>query len=128
MHADSSRYGALELTDAARPLLKGETTLQLRRAAARTRKRKAGGRKSGGDRPAPLQGSEGWLFDALRAMRKQLADEQNVPAYVVFHDATLREIAQRRPRDEGELSTIPGIGAAKLARYGPAVMKVLRDN
>jgi ATP-dependent DNA helicase RecQ len=126
MHADSSRYGALELTDAARPLLKGETTLQLRRAAARTRKRK-GGRKSA-DQPAPLQGSEGGLFDALRAMRKQLADEQNVPAYVVFHDATLREIAQRRPRDEGELSTIPGIGATKLTRYGPAVMKVLREN
>jgi ATP-dependent DNA helicase RecQ len=128
MHADSSRYGALALTDAARPLLKGETTLQLRRAAERIKKRKGGGRKSGAGQPAPLQGSEGGLFDALRAMRKQLADEQNVPAYVVFHDATLREIAQRKPRDEGELSSIPGIGAAKLARYGSAVMKVLSEN
>ncbi len=66
------------------------------------------------------------LFDSLRALRRQLADQENVPAYIVFNDAVLREMARRRPRSEQELLAVPGIGPAKLARYGAAFLDHLR--
>ncbi|HSC88215.1 MAG TPA: ATP-dependent DNA helicase RecQ [Polyangiaceae bacterium] len=65
------------------------------------------------------------LFERLRACRKELADERGVPAYVVFNDATLLEMAARRPRTSGELSLVSGVGPAKLARYGEAFLAVL---
>jgi ATP-dependent DNA helicase RecQ len=67
------------------------------------------------------------LFERLRALRRQLADKENVPAYIVFSDAVLREMAQRHPRSEAELLSVPGIGPAKLARYGAAFLALLRD-
>ena len=71
-----------------------------------------------GDRP---------LFDALRGWRGQLAREQNVPAYVIFHDRTLRDIAQLRPASISELARVGGIGGGKLARYGEAVLEIVRE-
>lgn len=65
------------------------------------------------------------LFRSLRDLRARLAKDQNVPAYVIFHDSTLREIAERRPDSLHALSRIPGIGGAKLARYGDAVLEVV---
>jgi DNA helicase-2/ATP-dependent DNA helicase PcrA len=65
------------------------------------------------------------LFDALRAWRRERASTDGVPAYVVFHDATLAEIAVRRPRSLADLRSIAGIGPAKLERYGPDVLAVL---
>ena len=62
------------------------------------------------------------LFRALRDLRARLAKEQNVPAYVIFHDSTLREIAERRPDSMHALARVPGIGGAKLARYGEDVL------
>ena len=62
------------------------------------------------------------LFEALRALRKRLADERKVPAYVVFGDATLREIASRRPGSNEALREVPGIGAAKAERYGERIL------
>jgi len=66
------------------------------------------------------------VFQALKRLRKQLADEQNVPAYIVFNDRVLREMAQRRPVTEAELLEIPGVGPAKLERYGARFLAVLR--
>jgi ATP-dependent DNA helicase RecQ len=67
------------------------------------------------------------VFEALRSWRAQVARERAVPAYTVFHDSTLREIASRRPRSPAELVGITGIGAAKLERFGAAIIDVLRS-
>ena len=61
----------------------------------------------------------------MRALRRRLADQENVPAYVVFSDAVLREMASRRPKNEVELLAVPGVGQAKLARYGGVFLDVL---
>jgi ATP-dependent DNA helicase RecQ len=68
------------------------------------------------------------LFDKLRALRKEIADERDVPAYVVFSDATLLEMAAKKPRTLGELAFISGVGPTKLARYGEVFLKALREN
>ena len=65
------------------------------------------------------------LFDALRARRKEIADQLDLPPYVIFHDATLREMAEHRPRNEADLLTINGVGEAKLARYGQAFLELI---
>ena len=67
------------------------------------------------------------LWEKLRQWRGATAKAGGVPAYVVFHDATLAEIARARPQSEGELARISGVGAAKLARYGPALLELLRE-
>ena len=66
------------------------------------------------------------LFEALRSLRKELADEQKVPAYIVFSDKVLWELAARRPATPVELLDVPGIGPAKLERYGQAFLELLR--
>jgi ATP-dependent DNA helicase RecQ len=76
----------------------------------------------------PTSGRESQLFDRLRVLRRQLADKENVPAYVVFSDAVLREMARRQPRTYAELLSVPGIGPAKQARYGSVFLEVLRDD
>ena len=70
---------------------------------------------------------DGELFERLRSLRKELADERDVPAYVVFSDATLRAMAATRPQTEGALLAISGVGPAKLERYGDAFLAVLRE-
>jgi ATP-dependent DNA helicase RecQ len=121
LRADVERYGALTLTEVARPLLRGETTLWLREDPA-TKARRT--RKDAAAAPAP---GESPLWDALRSLRRELADEHGVPPYVIFHDATLAALATRRPRTRAELLNIPGIGQAKLERYGEAFLEVLRQ-
>ena len=68
------------------------------------------------------------LFEALREARRRLAAEAGVPPYVIFHDSTLREIAERKPRNLNELAHVQGVGAAKLERYGEAMLAVLSTN
>ncbi|HMN46400.1 MAG TPA: HRDC domain-containing protein, partial [Povalibacter sp.] len=68
------------------------------------------------------------LFETLRRLRKQLADESGVPPYVIFHDATLREIAARKPRSPTELSVISGVGQRKLDRYGAQFLAIVRES
>jgi ATP-dependent DNA helicase RecQ len=65
-------------------------------------------------------------FERLRALRRRLADQENVPAYVVFSDAVLREMARRQPRTEAGLLAVPGVGRYKLSRYGAAFLEVLQ--
>ncbi|KAF0161837.1 MAG: ATP-dependent DNA helicase RecQ [Rhodocyclaceae bacterium] len=125
LQADAQAYGGLRLTDAARPVLKGEATLSLRRQAKRIPGKKSAlaGRRSG-DGP-PLAEADAPLFDALRAWRADLAREQGVPAYVILHDKTLRELAARRPPSLVELLGVPGIGQAKADRYGEALLRLM---
>ena len=77
-----------------------------------------------------VSGSDGsarvMLFDALRVWRRQVAREHGVPAYTVFHDSTLEEIARRRPASPQELRTVSGVGAIKLERYGAALLDVIQ--
>jgi ATP-dependent DNA helicase RecQ len=118
-------HGGLQPTDAAREVLRGDRQLELRRLAPRT-KRASGGRSRRA--PVDVPSSDGPLFDALRTLRRRLADEQKVPPYVVFHDATLRAIAAARPSRVEDLLAIPGIGAAKAERYGDDVLGVVTEN
>ena len=93
-----------------------------RRAAA-----PVGTRPSRGPDAATLDDSERELFERLRTVRRELADEAGVPAYIVFGDKVLLEMVARRPRSPRELLQVPGVGEAKLERYGAAFLDVLRD-
>ena len=125
LHADAQAYGALRLTDAARPVLKGEAALMLRKQVARSRSKKSSipGRRTTAE--APLAESDAPLFDALRSWRAGMAREQGVPAYVILHDKTLRELATRRPTRIDDLLGVPGIGQAKADRYGEALLLMM---
>ena len=124
---DDEGYGVLRLTAASRGVLRGETPVQLRRPADRS-ERRATKRAQRGERTRQsldIAAHETVLWDALRAERARLAREQGVPAYVIFHDATLLQMLRERPQNLGEFAAIGGVGAAKLARYGDAFVKVL---
>ena len=114
-------HGGLQPTDASREVLRGDRQLELRRLRPRTPRRAPKPRQPAIDLPP---GAES-LFDALRALRRRLADDQQVPPYVVFHDTTLRTIAATRPTDLNALLAIPGIGAAKAERYGDDVLQTV---
>jgi ATP-dependent DNA helicase RecQ len=111
-------YGGLSFGPAARLILKGEEKLDIVVPPKRTRRRRD---RSGADHPHDP------LFEALRTRRKELAAEQGVPPYVIFHDSTLREMAEAKPDSLQALSRISGVGAAKLERYGEAFVEVVRQ-
>ncbi|HWI15583.1 MAG TPA: RecQ family ATP-dependent DNA helicase, partial [Burkholderiales bacterium] len=117
---DHEAHGALRLTDAARPLLKGERQVEMRRDAVRSRK---SSRRAASVAPANVDPA---LYARLKEWRAEQARALSVPAYVVFHDATLAAIAAAQPRDIDALSGIPGIGAKKLERYGEDLLELLR--
>jgi len=110
---DIANYSVLKLTDAARPLLRGEQTLQLAKPRIREKTRKK--RPRGDAAHGPYDEA---LFDQLRELRKRLADEQGVPPYVVFGDASLIQMARDKPADETQLLNVTGVGQHKLAKYG----------
>jgi ATP-dependent DNA helicase RecQ len=120
---DHAAYGALRLTETSRPVLKGEQRIDMRRMAPRKGKSATVRRRTAAD---GLSGVDAGLLERLRAWRREQAREQAVPAYVIFHDATLSAIAAAHPRDMADLASIHGIGARKLERYGPALMALLR--
>ena len=121
---DIANYSVLKLTEAARPLLRGEATLEL----ARPRIREKAATKTKAPRSTvALQSQDVPLFEALRALRKRLAEEQGVPPYVVFGDVTLVEMSQLKPQDEAQLLGITGVGQVKLERYGAAFLGVIRE-
>jgi len=121
LHADAQAYGALKLTDAARPVLKGEVTLQLRRHTPQ-KSAPTGRRKTSAASPT---NGDPTLFDALRAWRAEQAQAQSVPAYVILHDRTLHELAARQPTNANELLDVPGIGQAKAERYGAGLLEII---
>lgn len=128
---DAEGYGTLQLVEASGEVLRGERTVLMRREPERTRRRSSGssgssdGSRSSSKAAADLSGDELELFERLRAWRAGAAKEQGVPAYVVFHDATLRDIVLRRPTSLDELGTVGGVGATKLERYGDGVLTTL---
>ena len=124
LEVDHAAYGALKLTQAARPVLKGEETVMLRPLEVRAARRKSRLAPSSG---AGVHDDEDPLFLALRAWRRETANEKGVPAYVILHDATLREIAARRPATLAELGEIPGLGTKKLEAYGEGVLAVVAE-
>jgi ATP-dependent DNA helicase RecQ len=115
---DPGGHGSLRIGPAATPVLKGEAPLQLRvdRAGA------AGAARAGRPRRRSLDDAPEEVrerFEALRSLRAEIAREADVPPYLVFHDATLRQMAEELPRDAAALATVQGVGATKLERYGP---------
>ncbi len=117
-------HGELVPTDAARPILKGEEKVLLREDVLRAGTAPAGsGRGVRGGGAAPVGDR---VFEALRDWRRGEAQAQQVPAYVIFQDRTLAEIASAKPRSLGQLGAIPGVGRTKLDRYGDEVLRVLR--
>ncbi len=124
---DADGYGVLRVGPGAAAVLKGERAVRLRRDPERVRAPRS--RTAAKARAvADLDPEALARFEALRALRAELAREQGVPAYVIFHDATLRAMAERDPRTREALATITGVGASKLERYGPAVLGVLRGD
>ena len=121
LDVDVDGYGGLRLSDSARGLLKGQETIRVRRKVATG---SGGSRRAGAAQSTLSPGDEG-LFEALRRWRKSEADEQGVPAYVVFHDATLRDIAREKPADSAALGAIGGVSLKRLERYGEAILELV---
>ena len=122
VHVDMAEHGALQLTEAARDVLKGLRSVQLRRPA---RRRSVPGKTS----RAPLSelsATDEALFQLLRQWRADTAREQGVPAYVILHDKTLRELAEARPVSHGLLAGITGMGSAKIEHYGAELLALIR--
>ena len=133
LQVEMEAYGGLSLTEEARPILRGEREVWLRRDAepakragnsARTGSKAEQGARA---REAFAGANEDPLWLALKAKRIELAREQGVPPYVIFHDSTLLEILNLRPGSLTELGTISGVGQAKLTRYGDEFLKVVED-
>jgi ATP-dependent DNA helicase RecQ len=124
LEVDSSAYGGLRLTDGSRDVLKGQRKVMMRRETPKAaRERDRSGQRTGlSVLPQDLA-----LFNALRGLRAELAREQNVPAFVIFHDSTLRNIAEQRPTSVDALGRVGGIGGTKLARYGDRLVEIVRE-
>jgi ATP-dependent DNA helicase RecQ len=129
LRVDYDRFNILKLTPEAREVLSGRRTLELRKPSEkqpRQRKLKRVELSNPQTRDA-ITGESGDVFQALREWRKGVAKEHGVPAYTVFHDATLQEIARRLPDSFDGLRGISGIGATKLERYGERLLQVVRE-
>ncbi|HKS15575.1 MAG TPA: DNA helicase RecQ [Pseudomonas sp.] len=121
---DLEGYGGLRLSDSCRPLLRGEVNLQLRRDLKPQTSAKTG--SSGGSPASQLvRGEEREQWEALRALRRKLAEEHSVPPYVIFPDSTLLEMLRSQPTSLSEMGRVSGVGARKLERYGQAFLEVL---
>ena len=118
---DPERHGALRLTEAARPILKGEEPITLRRDTIVAAKRRPAIRTLVSEEDAPL-------LSALKAKRRALAEAQRAPAYVIFPDRTLIEMAEKRPLTLDDMAKISGVGAKKLERYGQTFLTVIRGD
>ena len=122
LDVDAGGFGSLLLNDACRPVLRGEQAIQLRRdikTSATNATRRA---------PVAVAPEDEGLWFALRACRKRLAEEHGVPPYVIFHDATLREMLEQRPLTPSEMLNISGVGDSKLERFGDEFLEVIREH
>ena len=118
---DLEGFGGLRLADSCRPLLKGEVSLQLRRDLKPQQSAKA----SSSAASQLVRGEERSQWEALRTLRRKLAEEHGVPPYVIFPDATLLEMLRSKPSTLAEMARVSGVGARKLERYGEAFLDVL---
>lgn len=124
VRVDHDRFGALVLTDKCRGVLRGEETLELREDPTMTKTKTKGQRKQ----KQPALNGDADLWEKLRALRKNLADLQSVPPYVIFHDATLMEMIAREPDSLTAMAQISGIGATKLERYGQPFLDAINEH
>ena len=124
---DAGQFSTLRLTEGSRAVLRGEVPIQLREVTAadkgRGSRRSAGGARA----PVPLGVDDQVRYINLKNWRGEVARAHNLPAYVIFHDATLAEIARRQPRSLEELHGIQGLGAKKLEAYGADVLRVVTE-
>jgi ATP-dependent DNA helicase RecQ len=118
-------YSTVVFTESSRAAMRGERQVMMRREQPKQARTRTRAPARSGAAQVELSGEAAPVFELLRAWRGATAKEQGVPAYVIFHDATLREIAARMPADLGALGTISGIGENKLAKYGEGVLGVL---
>jgi ATP-dependent DNA helicase RecQ len=121
-------YPVLSLNSRSGEVLREELAVHIAAPIKRNRSRASAGAGSAavaGSGPAPESGG---LFEVLRALRKRLADEHGLPPYVVFHDSTLREMAERRPHTLDQFAELPGVGDAKLARYGGPFIAAITEH
>jgi ATP-dependent DNA helicase RecQ len=112
-------YSVLSLNALSWPVLRGERPVSIARAVKPARRSKDG---------TPASSANDSLFERLRALRKRLADENGLPPYVIFHDSTLREMAEHMPLDLDQFAALPGVGQAKLARYGEQFIAAVREH
>ncbi|NPA71440.1 MAG: DNA helicase RecQ [Gammaproteobacteria bacterium] len=128
LYQDIQNYSTLKLTQSSGDLLKGKIELDLafpKKEVKGGKKRTTSGKKSSKD---SLLDKDRALFEELRTLRKEIADSEDIPAYQVFGDAALVEMAQQRPTDDSELLRISGVGETKLARFGFEFLNCLRQN
>jgi ATP-dependent DNA helicase RecQ len=126
---DAQAFNTLYLTEGSRAVLKGEVMVRLRASVSSTADRKSKRGASGASKPAPiaLDAAGQQRYEALKAWRSEVAKSHNLPAYVIFHDATLAAIAQAEPQDLQALQGIAGIGVKKLEAYGDEVIRVVTN-
>ena len=115
-------YGSLRLSEQCRPLLRGEDVIELRKSIAKPET------MNSRSRVTEIDEKDLPLWNALRACRKRLAEENGVPPYVIFHDATLREMVQQRPMTERTFLKLTGVGDSKLERFGDEFLDVIRSH
>ncbi len=127
LEVDMEGFGGLRLAEAARPVLKGEQPVWLRQDAIPARRKSSGAERASRAREAFAGANDDPLWQALKAKRLELAKEQGVPPYVIFHDSTLLEILNRRPQTLDQLGEITGVGQAKLVRYGDEFLRVVEE-
>ena len=120
---DVEGHGSLRLTEACRAVLRGDETLLLRKESRRAKTSRKG-RKSYNTE----QASNNALWEALRACRKTIADENNVPPFVIFHDATLAEMMERQPANDEQFLQLNGVGKSKQEKYAAAFLKVISEH
>ena len=130
VHVDHDAYHALKLTGEARPVLKGARQVQLRRyekPARPSRQKRTGSARPRGYVEADLSRTEQEIFEKLRWWRVETARVHNVPAYIIFHDATMREIAKAKPDTLDALRGVSGVGEKKLQTYGEEIVALVRE-
>ncbi|MDP2761190.1 MAG: DNA helicase RecQ [Sideroxyarcus sp.] len=127
INVDMEAYGGLKLTAEARPVLRGEQQVWLRRDAEPLKRASSKAERGSRLREAFAGANQDPLWQALKAKRTELAREQGVPPYVIFHDSTLLEILNRKPHTLDEMGQISGIGQSKLAKYGDAFLQVVAE-
>lgn len=128
LSVDHEGYGALVLTDASRAVLKGEQQVTLRRYVKPTKVRQTARSGARTDPTDGMSSTQRRRWERLRAWRAETAKEDGVPAYVIFHDATLAELARSAPETLDALRGVPGIGARKLERFGEALLEAIADD
>lgn len=121
LSVDLERYGALRLEEKCRPLLRGEQGLELRKDVKQKTARRQTKTQLG-------EGVDVALWEALRECRREFAEEQGVPPYVIFHDRSLQEMCVALPQTSSQLALISGVGQRKLEKYGETFLRVIGEH